>query len=101
MYTARVKATLRLHQKKVFKNSLLVEMKLWEVPKTHKYPDGIKYSLIAIHLNKKTRVLMDNHTPKGHHYHLDDNEFKYEFSDMDQLVNDFRAFVKIHLGVSL
>lgn len=96
-----MKAILRLHQKRIFKKSLLVEIKLWEVPKTHKYPDGIKYSLIAIDLNKRSRVLMDNHTPKGHHYHLDDQEFRYEFFDTDRLIEDFRAFVKIHMGVSL
>ncbi len=96
-----MKATLRLHQKKVFSDSLILEMKLWELHQSSKYPDGIKYSLIMIDSKKKKMVLMDNHTPKGHHYHLDKEQFCYEYSGIDQLVKDFHSLVKVHFGVSL
>ena len=76
-------------------------MKLWEVAKTSKYPDGVKYSLIFINVKKKKKVLMDNHNPKGHHYHLDDSEFDYEYFGVDQLIDDFKSLVKIHVGVQL
>lgn len=76
-------------------------MKLWEVPKTKKYPDGIKYSLIVIDPSSNKKVLMDNHTPKGHHYHIDEEEFYYLYSSIDQLIEDFKSLVKVHLGVSL
>ena len=76
-------------------------MKLWEVAKTNKYPDGIKYSLIVINLKTGKKVLMDNHTPKGHHYHLDDTEVEYQFNGVDQLIEDFKSLVKVHLGVRL
>jgi hypothetical protein len=44
---------------------------------------------------------MDNHSPKGHHYHLDKSEFDYLFKDIDQLIEDFKVLVKIHIGVKL
>jgi len=76
-------------------------MKLWEVPKTKKYPDGIKYSLILIDPKNKKKILMDNHTPKGHHYHIDKQEFDYQYTTIEQLIKDFHSLVKIHLGVEL
>ena len=35
------------------------------------------------------------------HYHLDDEEFPYKFSNIDQLIVDFRSLVKIHFGVTI
>ncbi len=78
-----------------------MEMKLWEVQKTSKYPDGVRYSLVFINPTKNKKILMDNHTPKGHHYHLDDQEFDYQYQGVPQLVEDFKALVKIHMGVKL
>ena len=79
----------------------ILEMKLWEVPKTSKYPDAIKYSLIFINPTNGKKILMDNHIPKGHHYHLDDQEFDYQYRDIPQLVDDFKSLVKIHMGATL
>ena len=45
-------------------------MKLWEVEKSKYYPDGVKYSLIFIDSNSNKKILMDNHKPKSHHYHI-------------------------------
>ena len=94
-------ATLMLHQKKILSAALTLEIKLWEVTKTAKYPDGVKYSLIVINTKNKKMVLMDNHSPKGHHYHLDKEEFNYDYSTTEQLIIDFRSLVKIHLGVRI
>ena len=69
--------------------------------KSKHYPDGIKYSLIFIDLKSNKRVLMDNHKPKGYHYHIDDKEFYYSYSHIDQLTDDFKSLVKIHTGVDL
>ena len=44
---------------------------------------------------------MDNHHPKGHHVHLDDQERPYEFKNSDLLVDDFKAMVLQHLEVNL
>ena len=96
-----MKAELRLRQKKILKNSMILELKLWEVPKTKNYPDGIRYSLIVVDPPSKKKVLMDNHSPKGHHYHLDQDEFEYQYDSVDQLLEDFKSLVKIHLGVNI
>lgn len=92
---------LLLHQKRVLKNSLVIELKIWQVAKTRNYPDGVRYSLIAIFPETKKKVLMDNHSPKSHHYHLDKSEFEYSFKDIDQLIEDFKDLVKIHMGVKI
>jgi len=96
-----MKAKLLLHQKRVLKNSLVIELKIWEVAKTKSYLDGVRYSLVAIFPETKKKVLMDNHSPKGHHYHLDESEFEYVFKDIDQLIADFRDLVKVHMGVKI
>jgi len=67
-------ASLKLHSKRILKDGTIVEMKVWEVPRSHNYPEGFKYSLIAVDPTSETKVLMDNHNPKGHHYHLDREE---------------------------
>ena len=94
-----MKATLHLHQKRVFKNGSVLEMKLWEIKKSGSYPDGIRYSLIFVNPKSGKKVLMDNHNPKGHHYHIDEEEFDYDFKDINQLIEDFKSLVKVHMGV--
>ena len=44
-------------------------MKVWKVPKSKDFPDGVKYSFVYIHNGK--RVLgYDNERGKGHHKHI-------------------------------
>lgn len=76
-------------------------MSLFEVPKTKKYPLGVRYSLICIDPATHKRVLMDNHHPKGPHVHFDDREVNYEFVSKDALFADFKKFVSDHMGVQL
>ena len=96
-----MKAILRHHEKFHFKNRYVLEMTIHEVhDKTH-YPQGIRYGLICVDLVSGRKVLMDNHHPKKDHVHLDEKEFSYEFRSIDELVEDFRAYVRQHLGVSI
>ncbi len=44
---------------------------------------------------------MDNHHPKGPHIHIDDLELPYEFTDLDQLVADFRRLIAEHIGAQI
>lgn len=44
---------------------------------------------------------MDNHHPKGPHIHIDDEELPYDFTNLDQLVNDFRRLITEHMGVQI
>ena len=94
-------AELKLHSKKVFKNGLVIEMKIWEIQGNKAYPDGFKYSLIAINPEDGSKVLMDNHSPKSHHYHINNDEFPYLYQNLDRLIADFKGLVLNHLGVKL
>jgi hypothetical protein len=96
-----VKAVLKLHEKRIYKNSMVLELKLWEVEKTKKYPDGIKYRLIMIDPKTRYRILMDNHSPKGHHFHVNNEQFDYDFTNIPKLLSKFKELVQKNFGVSL
>ncbi|MGB0453829.1 MAG: hypothetical protein ACPGJV_08940 [Bacteriovoracaceae bacterium] len=63
-----------------------------------RYLDGIKYALLLIEPKSGKKVLMDNHHPKGHHFHLDDDEFDYNYKNDDTLIEDFKKLVLQHFG---
>ena len=86
----KVSARLILHSKVVLKSGVIVEMKVWELDRTERYPDGCKYSLYGIY-GGRVLVGYDNHHPKGHHRHLGKVEMKYDFSSLENLRNDFKA----------
>ena len=79
----------------------LLEMKIYQVGKSSKYKDGIKYGLILVDTKTGKRVLMDNHHPKGPHIHLDQKEISYEYVSDDKLIQDFKILVFQHMGVQL
>jgi hypothetical protein len=78
-----------------------VELSIYEVGKSSKYPDGIKYGLICKDLKTDDYVLLDNHHPKGPHVHINEREFAYEYVNDDQLITDFEMMVLKELGVKL
>ena len=67
----------------------LIEMSVWRVPATKKYPDGIKYSLVAIRDGKRI-VGYDNAHWHGHHKHIGEMIYDYQFIDIEQLKKDFQ-----------
>lgn len=74
-----------------------MESKIWEVPISEQYPDGLRYSLFAIQ-EGKVLVGYDNHQPKGHHRHLGEAQSPYHFSNLETLTNDFRADLEVELS---
>ncbi|MBF0360549.1 MAG: hypothetical protein HQK49_06020 [Oligoflexia bacterium] len=96
-----MKAEIRHYSKKIYKNGVIVEMCIWKVNASKEFPEGIKYRLICVNPTKGIRVLIDNHSPKGHHYHLDDNEFEYEFNGVNKLALDFKQFVLLHMRIEI
>jgi hypothetical protein len=82
-------------------NKFLVELNIYEVGNPIQYPSGIKYRLACIDLSTGKKVIVDNHHPKGHHLHLDECEWPYEFKDVHGLMLDFKNFVAEHLKVQL
>ena len=96
-----MKAHLRYYTKNKVQNRYVVELSIYEVGKSSKYPDGIKYGLICKDLKTGNYVLLDNHHPKGPHVHINDREFSYDYVDDEKLIEDFQMFVLQELGVKL
>jgi hypothetical protein len=97
MQKKRAPAKSVLQTKVVLHTGVTVEMKIWEVPKIERYPQGYKYSLFAIY-NAVVLVGYDNHHPKGHHRHLAGQELPYRFTTLEILRNDFKADLESQLG---
>ncbi len=86
-------AKLRYHLKRIFPEGDIMEIKIWEVPKSESFPEGVKYSLVYI--KEGRRVLgYDNERGKGHHKHYFDREEEIEFEDWERLVREFLEDVK-------
>ena len=93
-----MKARLVFHEKRLVWSSSLnsagvVELKVWEVPKSVKYPAGRKFSLFLV---ARGEVLagVDNHKPKWAHMHLGKEERPFHYTDDDQLLQDFWELVR-------
>ncbi len=82
------KAVRIFHEKVRTADGVVVESKVWQVPKSAAYPDGVKFSFFAVH-SGQVLVGYDNHAPKGYHRHLRGIEELYIFRDFDSLRADF------------
>ena len=82
------RAVKLFHEKIRTAEGLVVESKVWKVPKSNHYPEGVRYSFFAVQAG---RVLVgyDNHSPKGHHRHFKGKEEPYWFLGFDALRADF------------
>ena len=79
--------------KNVNPDGSILELVIWRVPKpvppsTHVY----KYRAVYI-VNRERIVGFDNERGKGDHCHLDGAESPYNFTTVEQLVEDFIAAV--------
>jgi hypothetical protein len=89
---------LIFYRKNIEAGGDIVEMKVWEVPRSRRTPEGIKYSLVYIREGKRL-IGYDNAEGKGHHRHIGNVETVYPFEHVDRLVGDFLADVeKIRKG---
>lgn len=94
------KSSVIYYLKEEVKNKYIIELKI-HVVEDKRYVDGVKYSLLMIDPKTKKKVLMDNHHPKGPHFHLDDDEFDYDYKSDDKLIEDFKRLVLQHFGEKL
>ena len=85
------KATLIFHEKLSLDSGLVSERKIWRVPRSDRYPNGVKYRLaLADPKTHKVLLVYDNHWPKGPHVHWDNNkERPYKFMRLEYLLLDF------------
>lgn len=96
-----MKAKLIYYHKAKIQRRYILELTIHDVGKSTRYVDGIKYSLICYDMKSESKLLMDNHHPKGHHVHLNDKQMGYAFKSIDNLIDDFKQFVLNHMGVKL
>ena len=92
---------LRYWHKSFVLDRYLLELKIWLIGENLEYPEGYKYRLICIDRKTGKKVLFDNHSPKGHHVHIDDRELPYRFATEQGLMDDFKKLIFEHLGVKL
>jgi hypothetical protein len=95
-----MKPRLLFHERRLFDDGAIMEMKIWRVPKP--VPPSIhdlKYSLFYDYPGRRL-VAYDNERTKGDHKHLDDREQPYTFTSVEQLVADFLADVRRARGVT-
>ena len=81
------------------RGTFIIKMKILKVKTDDEFPEGIKYSLVALNNQSKKRVVgFDNHYGKGHHYHVFNREFSYDFVDEWQVITDFeKEVLKVQL----
>ena len=87
------KAVKVVHEKIRTAEGVVVEFKVWQVPKSEDYPEGVKYSFFA---TRSGRILVgyDNHRPKGHHRHFSAKQGPHDFRGFDKLRKDFAKDLK-------
>jgi hypothetical protein len=95
-----MKARLLFHERRLFDDGAIIEMRIWRVPEpvpptTH----GMKYSLFYGYPGRRL-VGYDNERAKGDHRHLNNQELRYTFVSVEQLVADFLGDVR-RIGGSL
>lgn len=81
------KAELVIHRRVVEPDGSLVEIRVWQTPKTLRQPHGFKYSLVYIVGGH--RVLGYDNAHGYDHRHIRNEGYSYTFSSPSTLVEDF------------
>jgi hypothetical protein len=84
-----MRATLLVRTKEVRDDGTIVEIVVWELPEplppsAHRYKYRLFYGT-----ENASRVRYDNERGKGDHRHVGEMESSYDFSTLDQLLDDF------------
>lgn len=93
-----MKAVLIIHEKFVYADGAIVEIKAWQVPKTPLRPEGYKYALVYIDVKGKRVLGYDNSKQQGHHKHVRGEKVSFSFVSIPDLLNRFLAEVKAIRG---
>lgn len=93
------RASAVLREKVIDERGNILDLVIWKVAATPTRPEGLKYRLAFVRWDEeKPAVLYDNHSPKGHHRHVEGVEEAYAFTDVDQLLADFMTDVRRMTG---
>ena len=82
------RAKLVLHEKQVEEDGSIIEAKIWTVPSSSLYPDGVKFSLVYI--RSGSRMLGYDNAHGGAHRHYRGETRRYRFLTIQTLLGDFR-----------
>jgi len=93
-----LRATLILREKRIVVNResgrlAIAELKIWRIPASKHYQNGRRFSLFLV-VDGEIVIGIDNHSPKGPHLHLGDNESLYEYIYDSHLLEDFWDLVR-------
>lgn len=88
-----------LHRKEI-KGDEIVEIKIWQVPKSGDKLHGVKYSIVYIKGGKRLAGY-DNAEGKGDHRHYEDREESYKFISIWDLIKDFKEDIRKIRGGNL
>ncbi len=89
-----MKARLLIHERMVFDDGAILEIKVWRVPEqVVASRHWLKYSLFY-GMRGKRLIGYDNERGKGDHRHTGGHEEQYRFISVEQLLADFRADVE-------
>ncbi len=87
-------AQLLFRDKYVYADGAIREMVIWRLPVTdNERPHGLKYRLYYGYPGK-CLVRYDNERGKGDHRHERDQEERYIFISVEQLIRDFKTDIE-------
>ena len=93
-----MKAALLIHERVLFEDGFLIEIKVWRVPEPSSH--GLKYSLFYGRAGIRI-VGYDNERGKGDHRHYKQQEQPYKFVSVEKLLADFQADVEKARGAKI
>jgi Family of unknown function (DUF6516) len=89
-----MKARLLFHERRLFDDGAIMEMKIWRVPRpVLASRHDLKYSLFYGYPGRRL-VGYDNERAKGDHRHIDGRELPYTFVSVERLMADFLSDVR-------
>lgn len=77
----------------VTENNNIIQIVAWVVPKSRYYPEGVKYSFVFIHENKRV-IGFDNFQSEGHHKHYLGKKEPYIFKSLGETEEQFFNLVE-------
>lgn len=90
----QTRASLLVATKLTLASGYIEEVKIWRVPVSEKYPEGIRYRMALVQgRTGHIALLYDNHWPKGPHVHAGRAETRYRFRSVERLLKDFQGHV--------
>lgn len=88
-----MQAVLLARAKEVRDDGSIIEIVVWELPEPlspsrHRFKYRLFFGVAGV-----SRVRYDNERGKGDHRHIDEKESRYDFTTVDQLLDDFERDV--------